>query len=189
MTNATSAPTPSVSSGARYADRCFEDWSEGEILVSPAHRMTEERIISFAEEFDPQDFHIDPDKARSTFYGRLIASGWHTAAVMMRQLTTFLGPASMGSPGVDELRWHAPVHPDDELRLRLTVLETRASESRPDRGLVRVREEMLNQDDVVVMSQFATLMLRRRRAGTEPETDERESSGRESSGQQGHGGS
>ncbi len=143
-------------------DRYFDDWTEGEVFETEPHLMTEERIRSFAEEFDPQPFHVDTEAAKASIYGGIIASGWHTGSVLMRQMTTFLGPSSMGSPGIDKLRWIAPVRPSDQLRLRLTVLETRASSSRPDRGIVRFFQEVLNQNDDVVMSVEATIFLRRR---------------------------
>lgn len=143
-------------------DRYFEDWSIGEVFESAPHEMTAERIHSFAEEFDPQPFHIDPEAAAGSIYGGIIASGWHTGSVLMRLLTTFLGEASMGSPGVDALRWRQPVRADDQLRLRLTVVDIRASASRPDRGIVVFDEELLNQRDDVVMSLTATLFMRRR---------------------------
>ncbi len=128
--------------------------------------MTAERIRSFAEEFDPQPFHVDPEAAAASIYGGIIASGWHTGSVLMRLLTTFLGPSSMGSPGVDELRWRAPVRAGDQLRLRLSVAEVRESKSKPDRGVVIFDEDLLNQRDEVVMSLRATLfMLRRSLAG------------------------
>ena len=143
-------------------DRFFDDWSEGEVFETESHLMTEARIRSFAEEFDPQPFHVDPAAAADSIYGGLIASGWHTGSVMMRLMTTLLGESSMGSPGADNFRWLAPVRPGDELRLRLTVLETKASESKPDRGVLRIRSEMLNQRDEIVMSMEPVLFLRRR---------------------------
>lgn len=142
--------------------RYFEDWTVGESFVSETHEMTAERIRSFAEEFDPQPFHVDEAAAAASIYGGIIASGWHTGSVLMRLLTTFLGPSSMGSPGVDELRWRAPVRAGDQLRLRLSVVDTRTSKSKPDRGVVVFDEELLNQRDEVVMSLRATLFMLRR---------------------------
>ncbi len=142
-------------------ERFFEDWSVGEVFETETHGMTAERMLAFAEEFDPQPFHVDPDAADASIYGGLIASGWHTGSVLMRLLTTVLGASSMGSPGVDELRWRAPVRAGDQLRLRITVLETRQSASKPDRGLIRFGEELLNQRDEVVMSLDATLFMKR----------------------------
>ncbi len=143
-------------------DRYFDDWAVGEIFETDPHEMTAERMLSFAQEFDPQPFHVDQEAAEASIYGGLIASGWHTGSVLMRLATTLLGPSSMGSPGVDKLRWHAPVRAGDQLRLRLTVLETRASESKPDRGIVRLKQELLNQHHEVVMALEAALFMKRR---------------------------
>ncbi|NNF53619.1 MAG: MaoC family dehydratase [Acidimicrobiales bacterium] len=142
-------------------DRYFDDWTEGEVYMSEPHLMTGERIRSFAEEFDPQPFHVDSDAAEASIYGGIIASGWHTGSVLMRLLSGYLGPSSMGSPGLDNLRWIAPVRPGDQLRLRLTVLETRASNSKPDRGIIRFFQELLNQSDDVVMSVEASIFMKR----------------------------
>ncbi len=143
-------------------DRYFDDWSVGEVFETDSHMMTTQRMWSFAEEFDPQPFHVDPEAAEASIYGGLIASGWHTGSVLMRLFTTLLGPSSMGSPGVDNLRWTAPVRAGDRLRLRLTVLDTRTSESKPDRGILRLKQELLNQRDEVVMSLEASLFMKRR---------------------------
>jgi len=141
-------------------DRYFEDWLVDEVFESEtSYLMTADRIIEFATEFDPQAFHTDPAAAEASPFGGLIASGWHTGSAMMRLLTEFLGPASLGSPGVEELRWLEPVRPGDELRVRLTVLEKRPSSSKPDRGLVRCRQELMRTDGKIVMSQIATLIL------------------------------
>lgn len=145
-----------------YAERWLDDWTVGEVVESRTHRMDEQRIIEFAREFDPQRFHVDATKAERTIYGGLIASGWHTGSVMMRLLTEFLGESSLGSGGGEALRWSAPVRPDDELRLRLTVLAIEPSTRRPDRGTMRVRCELLNQHDAVVMSLEPALLLARR---------------------------
>lgn len=143
--------------------RFFEDWSVDEVFEGEAsYLMTAQRIVEFGQEFDPQAFHTDPAAAEASAFGGLIASGWHTGSAMMLLLTEFLGPTSLGSPGVDKLRWLEPVRPGDELRLRLKVLNTRASESKPDRGLVRCRQELFRTDGVVVMSHEATFMLHRK---------------------------
>ena len=149
--------------------RWFEDWVVGEVIETDAsYTMDQDRIIEFAKEFDPQVFHTDPEAAKTTIYGGLIASGWHTGSVMMWLMTTLLGEASMGSPGCDELRWPAPVRPGDTLRLRLEVLETVPSKSKPDRGVVRVTQRVLNQRDEVVMSLSARMILERREATDGP---------------------
>mgnify|MGYP002630332066 CR=1 FL=1 len=150
-------------------DRWFEDWSVGDTYLSEtAYVMEQERMISFSEEFDPQVFHTDPEGAKASSFGGLVASGWHTGSAMMRLLTEFIGVSSMGAAGVDELRWPQPVRVGDELRLRGTVLETRASVSKPDRGIVRIRQELLNQRDEVAMSGISIMFLRTR-AGLSPE--------------------
>jgi acyl dehydratase len=135
----------------------FEDFEPGQVLELGSHAVTEDEIVSFAREFDPQSFHVDPDAAGASVFGGLIASGWHTSAMWMRlYVDSMLGrAASMGSPGVEELRWLAPVRPGDTLSGRLTVLEATPSERRADRGTIRSRGEMVNQDGVVVMSMVA----------------------------------
>ena len=119
-----------------------------------SHAVTEQEIVEFARRWDPQPFHVDPEAAKESVFGGLIASGWHTGAMWMRLYVDSLldAASSMGSPGVEELRWLAPVRPGDVLAGRLTVLETTPSERRPDRGTVRIRGEMVNQDGVTVLS-------------------------------------
>jgi acyl dehydratase len=135
-------------------ERYFEDFEPGQVVELGSHLVTEAEIVEFAERWDPQPFHVDPEAAAGSVFGGLIASGWHTCALWMRLYveTTLDGAASMGSPGVEELRWLAPVRPGDTLQGRLTVLETTPSARRPDRGTVRIRGEMVNQDGVVVMT-------------------------------------
>ena len=118
--------------------------------------------ISFARRFDPQPFHTDPAAAKGSIYGGLIASGWHTASLMMRLFADhyLTSSSSLGSPGVDELRWLKPVRPGDTLSLRATVLEATRSRSKPDRGLVRTLVEVLNQNREVVMSLKAMNLMR-----------------------------
>jgi acyl dehydratase len=132
----------------------FEDFEPGQVFELGTRTVTEAEIVEFAERWDPQPFHLDPEAAEKTVFGGLIASGWHTGAMWMRlYVDTMLdGPASMGSPGIEELRWLAPVRPGDTLHGRLTVLETTPSERRPDRGTVRIRGEMVNQDGVTVLT-------------------------------------
>jgi acyl dehydratase len=133
--------------------RHFEDFQAGETRLSRPYLMTEAEIVEFGRKYDPQPFHTDPEAARHTFYGTLIASGWLTCAVAMRLICELYvaDSVSMGSPGIDEVRWLAPVKPGDTLRLRWTVVETKPSRSRPQMGAVRSRWEMLNQEDEVVM--------------------------------------
>jgi acyl dehydratase len=135
-------------------DLYFDDFEPGQVLELGSRTVTEDEIIEFARQFDPQPFHVDPAAAAESVFGGLIASGWHTGAMWMRlYVDNMLGSASaQGSPGIEELRWLAPVRPGDTLHGRLTVLETTPSERRPDRGTVRIRGEMINQDGVTVMS-------------------------------------
>ena len=135
-------------------ERYFEDYQPGAVFTSGAIRVSEAEIVDFARRWDPQTMHTDPEAAAKGRFGGLIASGWHTAAMMMRLFTTsFLSPqSSVASPGLDELRWHRPVRPGDELSLRVTVLEARRSRSRPGEGVVRSLVEVLNQRGELVMS-------------------------------------
>ena len=145
---------PNFSFDAAGGDQCFEDFVPGSVRTSGTVLVTEEEIIEFAKRYDPQVFHTDPVAARDSIYGGLVASGWHTAAMAMRLIVEnyLSGVASVGSPGVDEVRWLKPVRPGDKLSVRVTVLEARRSESKPDRGIVRSLVEVLNQDMAVVMS-------------------------------------
>jgi acyl dehydratase len=116
--------------------------------------VSEAEILEFARRYDPQAMHTDPAAAARGHFGGLIASGWHTAALMMRLFAThFLSPvSSLASPGIDELRWLAPVRPGDALTLRVTVVEARRSRSKPDQGIVRSLGEVSNQKGEVVMT-------------------------------------
>ncbi len=138
-------------------NRYFEDYVAGAVHEFGSIAVEEAEIIAFAQRYDPQVFHTDPAAAQQTIYGGLIASGWLTASLMMRLFADhFLSRvASLGSPGVDELRWLKPVRPGDTLSLRVTVLETNRSRSKPDRGAVHSFIEVLNQKDEVVMSMKA----------------------------------
>ena len=136
------------------AERYFEDYHVGAVYEFGRYEMQEAEIIEFGKRYDPQPFHTDPELARDTVHGGLIASGWHTGSVAMRMLVdNFVSRvASIGSPGMDELRWFKPVRPGDILSLRVTVTETRRSRTRPDRGIVSALMEVLNQERVTVMS-------------------------------------
>ncbi|HVV12877.1 MaoC family dehydratase [Amycolatopsis sp.] len=146
------------------ADRYFEDYVPGSTQEFGTIKVTEAEILEFATKYDPQTFHTDPVAAAEGPFGGLIASGWHTTAMMMRLLAdNYLSKvASLGSPGIDELRWIKPVRPGDELRLRVTVLQARPSKSKPDRGLVHSRIEVFNQDDELVFQAIALNFLLRR---------------------------
>ena len=156
--------SPASQSGSN--DRYFEDYPQGSVYEFGSIAVEEKEIIDFARRFDPQPFHTDPEAAKRSHYGGLIASGWHTAGLMMRLLVDqYLSPASsMGSPGVDELRWLKPVRPGDVLSLRVTVPEATRSRSKPDRGAVRSVTEVMNQRGEVVMSVKATSLMRCRTA-------------------------
>ena len=137
--------------------RYFEDYLVGSVQEYGSIAVEQDEVIAFAKRFDPQIFHTDPESAKETIFGGLIASGWHTAGLMMRLFADhFLSKvASLGSPGVDELRWNKPVRPGDELSIRVTVLEKRRSRSKPDRGIVHSFIEVMNQNSDVVMSMKA----------------------------------
>ena len=135
-------------------DRYFEDYPPGAIFEFGDTPVTAEAILEFARRWDPQDMHTDLEKAAAGPFGGLIASGWHTSAMMMRMFCEhFLSKnASLASPGLDELRWLKPVRPGDRLSLRATVVEATRSRSKPDRGVVRSFVEVLNQAGEPVMS-------------------------------------
>jgi acyl dehydratase len=135
-------------------NRYFEDYVAGSIHEFGTITVEEQEVLDFGKRFVPLSYHVDKEAAKQSIYGGLIASGWHTAGLMMRLYTeNYLSKvANLGSPGCDELRWPKPVFPGDELSLRVTVLETRLSDSKPDRGIVRSLVEVLNQRREVVMS-------------------------------------
>jgi acyl dehydratase len=144
------------------AERYFEDYHVGMVDEFGEIAVTAEGIIEFARRYDPQAMHIDPEAAARGPFGGLIASGWHTASMIMRLFVEhYLSKvATLPSPGVDELRWVRPVRPGDRLRVRVTVLETGRSRTKPDRGIVRGLVEVLNQDGDVVMSQKPMNLMR-----------------------------
>lgn len=147
-------------------ERYFEDYVTGAVHEFGPIRVEEAEIIAFAKRFDPQPFHTDPAAAKESVFEGLIASGWHTASLMMRLFVDhYLSRiASLSSPGVDELRWLKPVRPGDELSMRVTVSETTRSRTKPDRGIVRSYIEVLNQRREVVMTMKAMNLLRCRDA-------------------------
>lgn len=147
-------------------DRYFEDYAEGTVFIFGPITVEETEVIAFAERFDPQPMHIDPVKAAQGQFHGLIASGWHTVGLMMRLFVEhFLSAvAGLASPGVDEVRWTRPVRPGDQLHLRVTVLEVRASRSKPDRGMVVSLMEAINQRGEIVCSlKGMNFVLRRER--------------------------
>ena len=143
-------------------ERWFEDFVPGSVYEFGHAEVTEAEILEFARRFDPQPMHVDAQAAPLGPFEELIASGWHTAGMMMRMFVKdFLpGHASLASPGIDELRWTRPVRPGDVLRLRVTVLEATRSRSKPDRGMVRTFIEVLNQNSEVVMTLKPMNLLR-----------------------------
>jgi len=142
----------------------FEDYVPGRTADCGSFSISEAQIIAFAKEYDPQPFHTDPVAAASGPFGGLIASGWHTTSQMMRLLVEhFVSPeSSLGAAGVDEIRWPKPVRPGDTLHVRATVLETRRSKSKPDRGIVRSLAEVTNQHGETVMRVTAINFVRTR---------------------------
>lgn len=142
--------------------RYFEDYVPGSLFEYGSIVLSEDEIVDFARRFDPQYLHTDRRAAADGPFEGLIASGWHTAAVMMRLFVQhYLSHvASLASPGVDELRWIRPVRPGDSLSIRVSVLEASRSRSKPDRGMVRSFIEVLNQNREVVMSLKAMNILR-----------------------------
>ena len=142
----------------------FEDFQVGQVYELGSYTVSEEQILTFAREFDPQPFHVDRALAAESIYGGIIASGLHTASIFMRLLYDGLlcRSASMGSPGQDELRWLRPVRPGDTLTARGKVEELIPSKSKPDRGLVRKSYEVLNQHGEKVMTMRGLGMFGRR---------------------------
>ena len=145
-------------------EHTFEDFEPGQVYELGSKVVTEDEIVAFARQFDPQPFHLDPEAAKDSVFGGLIASGWHTGAMWMRLYVDSLlgGGSGQGSSGIEELRWLAPVRPGDTLSGRLIVLEVTSSESHPDRGTIRIRGEMVNQDGVTVMSMVSRGRFARR---------------------------
>jgi len=152
--------------------RYLEDFSVGQTYGSGRLRVEEERIKSFAAEFDPRPFHLDADAPRASILGGLAASGWHTAALTMRLLVeSELKPAGgIVGVGFDELRWPRPVRPGEELRVESVVLEVRPSKSRPEQGLLKVRTTTLNQSGETVQLLVSNLIVQRRASNTPKES-------------------
>jgi acyl dehydratase len=142
----------------------LEDLHVGDRFESDTFEVTEENIVEFARAFDPQAFHLDPKAAEQSIFKGLSASGWHTAAMTMNLFVTGglrLAGGSVGM-GVDELRWPRPVRPGDTLRLETEIVSVRASRSKPDRGIIRIRNVTTNQHREVVQTFLAFVMVRRR---------------------------
>ena len=148
-------------------DRYFEDYVEGDVHSFGSIEAEADEIIAFAKRYDPQSLHTDPEAAKLTPFGGLIASGWHTAGLMMRLYVEhyLTHVASLTSPGLDELRWLKPVRPGDRLSVRVTVLKAVASKSKPDRGVVTSSVEVFNQANETVMSLKVVNIIGRRSGG------------------------
>ena len=144
----------------------FEDFLVGSRRSFGGVPVTREAVLAFAAQFDPQPFHLDDEAAAASLFGRLSASGWHTCAMAMRMMCDdyLLDSASLGSPGIDNLRWLAPVFPGDTLHGRMDVLEARPMNSRPHVGLVRSRWTISKQDGTDVLTMEGWGMFRRRSA-------------------------
>jgi acyl dehydratase len=155
--------TPSARRSIRYY---WEDFAVGSTREFGAMPVTREATLAFAREFDPQPFHLDDQAAAASLFGRLSASGWHTCAMAMRMMCDdyLLDSSSLGSPGIDNLRWLKPVYPGDTLRMRLTVLESRSMKSRPGVGLVHTQWQMFNQHGEAVLSMQGWGMFGKREA-------------------------
>ena len=147
--------------------RYWEDFKVGEVEQIGGKRVDKEEMIAFARQYDPQPFHVDEAAAKQSIYGGLIASGWHTCAMVMRMMCDayMLHSASVGSPGIDNLKWLKPVRPGDTISARRTTLEMRASKSKPDIGIVNNLWEVFNQSGEMVMSMQGYGMFRRRNPG------------------------
>ena len=142
----------------------YEDYEQGSVEMFGSRTVTREEIVGFAAEFDPQPMHIDEQAARRTPLGGLAASGWHSCSILMRMMFDgFIAESSsMGSPGIEEVKWLKPVRPGDRLAVRRNILDKRVSRSRPEMGLVRLRCELVNQAGETVLEQTSTLLLVRR---------------------------
>jgi acyl dehydratase len=142
----------------------WEDFKPGWVKETPTRTLSQEDILRFAREYDPQIFHTDPEAAQATLYGGLIASGWQTASIGMRLMcdSYLLESACAGSPGLEELRWLKPVRPGDTLHLRSTVLESMSSSKHANRGTAMFNWEVLNQHGEVVLSMRGRQLFMRR---------------------------
>ncbi|MGL4322717.1 MAG: MaoC family dehydratase [Beijerinckiaceae bacterium] len=151
----------------------FEDFTVGRTFESAPYPVSREALVGFAAEFDPQPFHLDEEAAVDSFFGGLVASGWHTTAITMRLVSdTFIHHSSgMGSPGIDEIRWIRPVRAGDVLMMKARVLNARESKSRPDIGLVEFHFDIFNQKGETVMTQKNWIMFGKRAAPAKGDGD------------------
>ena len=149
----------------------FEDLVVGAQTEFGSYEVTREEVLEFARKYDPQPFHLSDEEAAKTHFGRIAASGWHTAAMTMAVIARHVvadEQAGLGSPGIDELRWRKPVYPGDTLTVRGHLLEKTPSRSRPDIGSFRTQTIVTNQDDQVVMTFVSIVLIRRRPTGEQP---------------------
>ena len=145
----------------------LEDLEVGAETYFGSYAVTREEVLEFAGKYDPQPFHLDDDAAAATHFGRIAASGWHTAAMVMAVIARKVvaeEQAGLGSPGIDELRWLKPVYPGDTLHVSGTIIDKRESRSKPDIGIFRTKTTVINQDDVPVMTFISNVLIRRRPA-------------------------
>ena len=145
----------------------FEDLVVGAETEFGSYEVTREEVLEFARKYDPQPFHLSDEAAARTHFGRLCASGWHTAAMTMAVIARYVvghEQAGLGSPGIDELRWRRPVYPGDTLNVRGTILEKNPSRSRPEIGSFRTQTTVTNQDGEVVFTFVSIVLIRRRPA-------------------------
>lgn len=150
----------------------YEDLVVGETERFGAYAVTREEVIEFASKYDPQPFHLSDDAAAQTYFGKLSASGWHTAAMTMRMMVdnfTEKRRASLGSPGIDELRWLKPVYPGDTLSVESELVEKRRSKSRPEMGTMRARSTTFNQHGDAVMTLISNGLIAVRDPAAETE--------------------
>jgi acyl dehydratase len=142
----------------------FEDFPPGHFGTFGPRRVTREEILEFAEEFDPQPMHLDEEAAKRSMLGGLAGSGWHLCSIMMRMMFDgYIGrTASLGSPGVNELRWLSPLRPDDDLTLDIEVVEARVSRSRPETGIVTFKAIVRNATGQVLCEMVSPIIMQRR---------------------------
>lgn len=147
----------------------YEDLVVGQVRTFGRYEVTLEEVLDFAGKYDPQPFHLSDEAAAKTHFGRISASGWHTCAMTMRMVVDNMGElqqASLGSPGIDEIRWLKPVHPGDVLTCESELLEKRRSKSKPDIGITKTATRVCNQNGELVMSYVANGMIRVRNPET-----------------------
>jgi len=141
--------------------RYLEDLQPGQTFESPRHTITQDAIVAFAREYDPQPFHVDPEAAKSSFFGKLIASGWHTAALtvmMLNEAGMELAGGIIGA-GIEDMRWPSPLEPGNTVHVQIEILETRRSRSRPEIGIVRMRARTLRDDGTAVQEMTGNLIV------------------------------